>query len=322
MRASSTAPLALAAVLALSFSIGCSQFGQLQAMRSFKAANQAYQQNQYEKAAELYEETLSQGPRADVEAQTYFYLGNSYDNQFRPSRKGEPDNDALLEKAVVNYQKAVDKLGTSENPQDKKLGTLSFQYLVAAYGAEKLNDPAKAEPLVQRMIQLEPREVSNYVELARIYEDAGAYAEAENTLLAAKTANPDNPTVYQYLATYYNRQNEFDKTIDALEQRAAKEPSNPEAFFTISAYYYDNASKNFRLKEQEKRDQVDKGLAAVDRALGIRSDYQDALIFKGLLLRQQALLEKDPAKQTALVNEAKELAAKADELRKKKAAGN
>ena len=36
------------------------------------------------------------------------------------------------------------------------------------------------------------------------------------------------------LAGYYNRQGQFDKTIEALEQRAAKEPNNPEAFYTIA----------------------------------------------------------------------------------------
>ena len=61
---------------------------------------------------------------------------------------------------------------------------------MAAYGADKLNDPAKAEPVVQKMIQLEPGEPANYFALAKIYEDAGAYDEAEKILQAAKQAKP------------------------------------------------------------------------------------------------------------------------------------
>ena len=34
-----------------------------------------------------------------------------------------------------------------------------------------MNDPAKAEPIVQKMIQLEPNEPSNYFVLAKIYEE-------------------------------------------------------------------------------------------------------------------------------------------------------
>ena len=36
------------------------------------------------------------------------------------------------------------------------------------------------------MIQIDPGEPSNYFVLAKIYEDAGAYPEAEQTLINAK----------------------------------------------------------------------------------------------------------------------------------------
>jgi tetratricopeptide (TPR) repeat protein len=316
MRALSGASLAVA-ILALS-AVGCSRVGQLQAMKAFKAANQAYQQQDYKKASGLYEEAVTADPNL---SQAYFFLGNSYDQQFKPSRKGEAANDELLNKAVENYQAAADKLALSVSPDDKKLGKLSLEYLVSAYGPDKLNDPAKAEPVVQKMIQLEPSEPSNYFALAKIYEDAGAYAEAEQMLIKAKEARPNDPSVYMQLAGYYNRQNEFDKTIDALTQRASVEPNNPEAFFTISTYYWDNAQRNFRLKDNEKRDQAGKGIEAVNKALQIKPDYMEALVYKGLLLRVQANLEKDVAKQQALLKEAIALKDQAEDLKKKKAAG-
>jgi len=297
--------------------VGCSQVGQLQAMRSFKAANQAYASQDWAKASALYEEAVKEDPEL---SQAYFYLANAYDNQYRPSRKGEAANDALLEKAIAGYKTASEKLSQSASEDDKKLGKLSLEYLVAAYGPDKLNDPAQAEPVVQRMIQLEPNEPSNYFALAKIYEDAGAYAEAEQMLLRARDVRPNDSAVYMQLAGYYNRQNMFDKTIEALEQRASKEPDNPEAYFTISTYYWDNAQRNFRLTDAEKRDSVEKGLAAVDKAIGIKADYMEALVYKGLLLRVQALLEKDPAKQQALIKEATTLRDQAEELRKKRTA--
>src|SRR5262245_58056002 len=211
MRALSGTSLALG-VLALSASVGCSQLGVVKARRSFKAANAAYQQQDYPRAAQLYEEALEADPNL---SQAYFYLGNSYDNQFKPSRRGEADNDALLTKAVENYQLSADKLANSVDPIDKQLATRSLEYLQAAYGPDKLNDPASAEPIVQRMIMADPSEPSNYFVLAKIYEDAGAYTEAEQTLLNAKNAKPSDPAVYMTLAGYYNRQGQFEKTIDA-----------------------------------------------------------------------------------------------------------
>src|SRR5688572_23803524 len=123
MRALSGASLALV-VLAVSASVGCSQVGVVQARRNFKLANAAYQGQDYKKAAELYEEALKNDPNL---SQAHFYLGNSYDNQFKPSRRGEPDNDELLQKAVENYQLAADKLSGSVDPIDKQLATRSLE---------------------------------------------------------------------------------------------------------------------------------------------------------------------------------------------------
>jgi len=320
MRALSGASLLVGAMLAFGSvaSIGCAKVGEIKAKKAFKSANQAYQAQDYKKAAALYEETVEADPGL---AQAYFYLGNSYDNLYKPSKKGEPENDALLTKAVDNYQKASEKLASSTEPANKKLGTLSLQYLVASYGLDKLNDPAKAEPVVQKMIQLEPGEPANYFALAKIYEDAGAYEEAEKVLQMAKEAKPSDPTVYMTLAGYYNRQGRFDKTIEALEERAQKEPNNPEAFYTIATYYWDEAYRDFKLKENEKREYVGKGVEAVDHALQIKPDYTEALVYKNLLLRLQANLEKDPAKQQQLLKEADRLRDKAQELRKQKVAG-
>src|SRR3954463_1369988 len=304
MRSLSGASLAITAMLALgslTSSVGCAKVGEIKAKKACKAANQAYQAQDYKKASDLYEQTIAADPNLNS---AYFFLGNSYDNQYKPSKKGDPANDAMLTKAVDNYQKAAEKLAASPDPADKKLGKLSLEYLVASYGADKLNDPAKAEPVVQKMIQLEPGEPANYFALGKIYEDAGAYEEAEKILQAAKQARPGDPAVYMTLAGYYNRQGRFDKTIEALEERAQKEPNNPEAFYTIATYYWDEAYRDFKLKENEKKDFVGKGVEAVDHALQIKPDYTEALVYKTLLLRLQANLEKDPAKQKQLLKEA------------------
>ena len=227
----------------------------------------------------------------------------------------------MMENAVKYYQMAADKLGVAKDERYRKFGKLSLQYLVAAYGSDKLNDPGKAEPVLQNMIRAEPGDPANYFMLAHLYEDAGENEEAERIFVAAKDARPNDASVYTSLASFYNRQGKFTKTIDALEQRAAKESTNPEAWQTIAVYYQDEARKDPRLKDAEKRDYINKGLAAVDKALDIKPDYGDAMTYKGLLLRLAAILEKDPAKQQALLKEAKELQDKSEGIRKKKAAG-
>src|SRR3954465_15303287 len=118
MRCLSGASLTLAAVLAFgSFSsVGCAKVGEIKAKKAFKSANQAYQAQDYKKAAGFYEEAVAADPEL---APAYFFLGNSYDNLYKPSKKGDPENDALLTKAVDNYQKAAEKLSSSPDPNNK-----------------------------------------------------------------------------------------------------------------------------------------------------------------------------------------------------------
>jgi tetratricopeptide (TPR) repeat protein len=312
MRKISMAPVAL--VLGLSVTLaGCNQIGMLKAKMAFKSANTLYQQQDYRKAAEKYEEALAEDP--DL-IHAYFFLGNSYDNLYKPGRRGESEaNDALLTKAIDNYKKAA------EREDDPKIRRLALEYLVNAYGPDKLNDPSQAEPMVQRMIELDPGDPTNYFALANIYEQSGNYELAEQTLIKAREAKPSDPAVYMQLAGYYNRQGEFDKTMDALLARAQQEPNNPEAYYTIATYYWDKAYRDFRLPDAEKRKFVQSGVDAVDKAIELKNDYMEALVYKNLLLRLQANLEKDQAKQQALLKEADRLRDQAQELRKKRTSG-
>jgi tetratricopeptide (TPR) repeat protein len=311
-----TASLLVAAMLGLSSTVACSRVNKIRASYSVKQAHQYYMGQNYEKAGSLYEESISYDPDQPA---VYFYLGNCYDNQFKPG-VDTPENKAFLQKAIANYQKAADVLSETD-PNQLPLKIRAYQYLSAAYGTDKADDPVKQEPAIQQLIRLDPGEVVNYFALAKLYEDAGMYDEAEKILLMARDAKPTETTVYLQLAGFYNRQGRFDKTIAALQERAQKESTNPEAFYTMSTYYWDEAYRDPRLTEAEKKDYVLKGIAATDTALQIRPDYVEALVYKNLLLRLQANLEKDPKVQDKLIKQADELRDKADVLRKQKAAG-
>jgi predicted Zn-dependent protease len=321
MRSLSGASLTVAAMLALVSvaATGCSKYGELKARQSFKAANQAYARQDYKKAAVAYEETLAADPN---NLYAYFFLANSYDNQFKPELGNtDPENNAVLDKAITNYQLGYDKITASGKPEEAIYAKRSLEYLALAYGPDKLNDPTKAEPVVQNLIKIDPKDPAYYFQLSKLYEDAGAYAEAEQALLWAKEAKPTDPQVYSTLATYYNRQTDYDKLFKALEDGAANEPTNPERFYTLATYRWDNAQRNFRLTDEEKMENVTKGLEAVNKALSLRAEYLEAMTYKGLLLRTQANLEKNPAKQQALLKQATALSDQAEELRKRKATG-
>jgi len=71
----------------------------------------------------------------------------------------------------------------------------------------------------------------------------------------------------------------------------------------------------------EKMAIIEKGKAALAKAISMKTDYFEAIVYQNLLLRQQALVETDPVKQQELIKQADELKTKAVEIvRKRKAA--
>jgi tetratricopeptide (TPR) repeat protein len=296
---------------------GCSQYNGLKAKRTFRDANGLYQQSDFKGAAAKYEEVVSLDQDTLSKfllTPAYFFLANSYDNLYRSAKAGDPVNDGYMAKAVEYYEKDADL------DADPKMKKLSLQYLVAAYGPDKLNDPTKQEPILEKMIQVEPTDPANYFYLANIYESNGDYEKAEAQFLKAKEMKPNESTVYTTLAAFYDRQGEFEKTINALNERAQHEPSNPEAHHVISTYYWNEAYKNFKLSEADKKKYIQAGIDESDKALAIKDDYFEALTYKNLLLRLMANLETNPARQQALLKQADQLKSKAEELQKAKLA--
>lgn len=293
---------------------GCGRYSwsSLVAQKEYKDANALYSSSDWKGAAAKYESALQSDPS---KTEILFFLGNSYDNQFKVSRLGEPENDAYIQKAIANYEKAA------ERDPDPKMRKLALQYLVSAYGPEKLNDPSKAEPIVQKMIQIDPGDPTNYFALSKIYQDAGRYEEAEQALIKAREAKPNEPTVYTTMAGFYNAQGEFPKTMEALHKAAELDPKNPQGYLLLATYYWEKVHKDHRLGTAEKKEYLSKGIEAVNQALALNPDYSEALGFKNLLLRLQGNEETDMARRAAYYKEADQLRNRAIELNKTKGTG-
>ena len=152
-----------------------------------------------------------------------------------------------------NYRLAIEKLTDSPSRRPRSSESCPIEYLVAAYGTDKLNDFAKAEAAAKELIAVEPDEPGNYQALARLYEDQGRYDDAEAMFRKATEVKPNEPGGYQILAGFYNRQGEFDKTMEAFQKRAQMEPNNPEAWHTMATYYFDKASRDKRLTPAQEK---------------------------------------------------------------------
>ncbi|HEY6843864.1 MAG TPA: hypothetical protein VI391_06830, partial [Thermoanaerobaculia bacterium] len=73
-----------------------------------------------------------------------------------------------------------------------------------------------------------------------------------------------------------------------------------------------------KLAEPQKRTLIRKGLDLLEKAESLKPGYFEAITYRSLLIRQQAMLEKDPEKQKQLIAEADAVRERAVEIIKKR----
>ena len=81
--------------------------------------------------------------------------------------------------------------------------------------------------------------------------------------------------------------------------------------------YVIGQTKAKQIKPAQQKEWALKGIEAEDKALAINPEFYEAMVFKNILLRFEANVETDQAKQKALIAQADELQAKGIELQKK-----
>jgi TonB family protein len=172
------------------------------------------------------------------------------------------------------------------------------------------------ERQLKQEIQTDPKNVRLSFQLSKLQEDRGAKDEAEATLLSLRQALPTDKAVVQNLAQFYNRTGQFDRTIAAIEDAAAMDPSDPQGHQLAAVFYWEKAFKDKSLTPAEYSKYVELGIAATDRALAAKPDYTEAMVYKNILLRMQANSETDGAKRDALIAAADALRTRAMELSK------
>src|SRR5262245_48929509 len=80
----------------------------------------------------------------------------------------------------------------------------------------------------------------------------------------------------------------FAETVATLERCAALDPNDAEGYQTLAAFYWDKAYKDASLTPKQKDDYASSALANADRALALKPDFLEALVYKSLALRVKA----------------------------------
>jgi TonB family protein len=135
-------------------------------------------------------------------------------------------------------------------------------------------------------------------------------------LKAAVTRSNGSRDTLLSLAQFYNRTGQFEKTMSVLEDVAAQSPTDPAAHQLVATYYWDKTHRDTTLPPEEKARYIAAGITATDRALAIKPDYVEAMVYKNILLRMQAALPSEVSRKDTLIAEADALRNRSIELQK------
>jgi tetratricopeptide (TPR) repeat protein len=252
-----------------------------------------------------------------------FYLGSSHQALYRPGKES-PENREHLEKAIEHYKRSIEvNQGTTEN--EKQVQANALAALTGIYSDDPFKNYDEADKYAAQLVQANPEDMRNQFAYANLYEKFGRVDQAQEVYEKVFAQHPSDVKACGALAAFYNKplwegRSKFDLAIETLDKCAALAPDDPQGYQKVATFYWDKAYRDPLLDDPQKDTYADKGLEAVDKALQLKPDYVDAIIYKGLLYRVKALVAKNPRVRQQYLDQAQTLQKQGLELKKQQAA--
>lgn len=304
----------------------------LKARQAFQTANGAYGTKEYQMAIEEYERVLELDPSGDrrVILPTHFYIGSSHHLIFSASRLDPESRKMRIDNAIKYYEKTIELVDGGGEFQDQLevYRQYAAEQLAAIY-RDNRQDFANAEKYSLMLIDMEPEKPERYYALGDIYE---RFHDPDEMPLVEKAIecyekpiemSPNDPIAYRQMAGLFNKYGRFDDTMEWLGKARDLDPDNPEGYYLIATHLWDKVYRDPDLSMKQREEFIDSGMEQLDTALGINSEYVDALVYKNLLLREQAKIEEikgNKRRADELIAEANRLRDRALELKKEQEA--
>lgn len=216
------------------------------------------------------------------------------------------------EQALVAYQKAHEL-----DPNEVRL--LKF----VAMGQMALYNPGSTHPKdlealnksienFKKYLAAKPDDEKAAKYLVTTYMNAQKYDDAIGYFKEWFTKHPSDAQAVQTIAMLYAKKGDFDETMVWQTKRGQLEPNNPEVFYTMGVTAWDKSynTPQDQMEPAKRTAILDSGMANLDRAIQLRADYFEAMLYKNLLYREYAKMEPSTAKVA-------EYKAQADEWQKK-----
>lgn len=276
----------LAVFSLLSAGSACAQVDQPSAAKQeLNLGVQAYRAANYEEAIQHFERAAKLDPTMNL---AHLYLATAYAQQYVPGVE-TPENVANAKKAIEEYDQTL-RFDPGNVVAVKGTAYLNFQM--------KKFDEARAS--YKRAIELDPSDAENFYSLGVIdwsmaYRDMAEVTEKLNRSPISDADDDD------------------DESDDDSAMETPKSNNDPE--YTV---IFSPLCANLRTEQLPR---IEDGMAMLNRAVELRKEYDDALVYLNLVFRLRADLQcGDRAAHDADITKANELTDRAMAFRKKKVA--
>ena len=223
--------------------------------------------------------------------------------------------------ALEHYRKAREIDGTSFPDLDRMIGySLIGLYVPEDKTPANVKNADAAIVELRKYLRKRPDDRIAREALINLYLNADRITEAINYFREWLRDNPADIEAVRSIATLYAKQGNFNESLNWYEKITLLDAKNPEAFYVYGVVCYEKVAKNPPSDVNERLQIIEKGKRALERAVAMRKEYFEALVYLSLLYRQQAPLESDPAKQQQLVAEADRIRSEAVAIVKRKKA--
>lgn len=207
--------------------------------------------------------------------------------------------------ALKHYQRARQIDGQSFPDLDRMIGySLIGMYVPEDKSPQNVKNADAAIVELRKYLRKKPDDRIAREALINLYLNADRITEAINYFREWLQTHPNDIEAVRSVATLYAKQGNFNESLNWYQKITLLDSRNPEAFYTFGVVCYEKVAKNPPADMAERMSIIERGKAALQKAIALRPEYFEAMVYLQLLYRQQAPIETDPVKQQQLLAEA------------------
>lgn len=227
--------------------------------------------------------------------------------------------DEAYKDALAQFQKSL-ALDPKLIPAWRSVGlTAMAMYRPGNESPENVKNAEIALDAFKRYLAANPDDSKTEEYMVTTWINLGRFDDAIKYLKQQRTAHPENAKLSTAVVTVMIKAGRFQ---DALDFANSFTRNDAPMYYLIGTNAWSKSYNDPTTAYDERVKVVDIGIQAIQRAVDIKSDYMEAMVYFNLLYREKAKLDLDPKKKDYWTSLADEWRTKAMALRERQKAAS